>query len=140
MRVPGVVRFVFRGDGARCALERIIVMARNREHHHGFPRPLARFLELEGGQYGTVDMTALTPHQLEVQLGMDFVRFNRREAEGLRDAVQVFLDLAPVRAPPVVEVVEEVADVPGGVVERAVTIEREVAEEPRRRRRGRRPN
>jgi hypothetical protein len=37
-----------------------------------------------------------------------------------------------------VEVVEEVADVVGGVVERAVTIEREVAEAPQRRRRGRR--
>jgi hypothetical protein len=114
-------------------------MARNREHHHGFPRPIARFLQLEGGQYGTVEVTALTPHQLEVQLGMDFVRFNRREAEGLRDAVQGFLELGPPRPPPPrVEVVEEVADVAGGVVERAVTIEREVAEAPQRRRRGRR--
>lgn len=92
-------------------------MARNREHHHhGYPRPIARFIQLEGGQYGTIDMTALTPHRLEFQLGVDFVQFTRKQAEDLRDAVQLFIDLAVERRPPngeevveeeVVEVIEE---------------------------------
>jgi hypothetical protein len=102
-------------------------MARNREHHHhGFPRPIARFIQLEGGQYGSVDMRALTPHRLEFQLGVDFVVFTHKQAEDLRDAVQLFIDLgverhAPRREEAIVEEEEEVVEV--------------VEERPRRRKR-----
>jgi hypothetical protein len=115
-------------------------------HHHKFPRPIARFLQLEGGQYGTVDMTALTPHKLEVQLGVDFVQFSRKQAEDLRDAVQAFLDLGRPREdsdrpPPPSdrrsdrrgeEVEEEIE-------EEVIVKERVVVEEEPRRRRPRRP-
>ena len=100
-------------------------MARNREQqHHGFPRPIARFIQLEGGQYGSVDMRALTPHRLEFQLGVDFVVFTHKQAEDLRDAVQMFIDLGVERhAPAREEVVEE---------EEIVEV---VEERPRRRKR-----
>jgi hypothetical protein len=106
---------------------------RQHPHHHGFPRPVARFLQLEGGQYGTVDLIALTPHDLEMQLGADFVQFTRKQAEDFRDAVQCFLDFGDERRrpPPRTGVEAEIVD----EVE-AVVAEREVIEEalPRRRR------
>jgi hypothetical protein len=60
---------------------------------HPFPRPIARFLQLEGGYYGTLDLVAITRDRLELQLGADFVQFTREQAEDLRDAVQKFLEL-----------------------------------------------
>jgi hypothetical protein len=65
----------------------------SKKHHPRFPRPIARFLQLEGGQYGTCDLCAVTRHRLELQLGGDFVYFTREQASDLRDAVQKFLDL-----------------------------------------------
>jgi hypothetical protein len=68
-------------------------MATKQQHHHRrFPRTVARFLQLEGGQYGTLDLVAITDDKLELQLGADFVQFTREQAEDLRDAVQKFLD------------------------------------------------
>lgn len=59
--------------------------------HHRFPRKLGRFLNLEGGLYGTLDIVALTPEQLEFQTGEDFVRFDREQATNLRDTIDKFL-------------------------------------------------
>ena len=75
-------------------------MSRHRhKHHQHFPRPIARFIQLEGGQYGTVDLVALTPHQLEMQLGGDFVRFSRDQAQDFRDAIQLFINLGAEHPP-----------------------------------------
>lgn len=60
---------------------------------HIFPHPIARFSELEGGLYGTVDLIARTRERLEFQLGADFVYFSRKEADELREAVTRFLEI-----------------------------------------------
>jgi hypothetical protein len=65
-------------------------MSKHRTH---FPRTISRFTALEGGQYGTATLLAITPETLEVQLGGDFVQFSRRQAEELRNAVGRFLEL-----------------------------------------------
>lgn len=98
-----------------------IFMSRHREHHRHFPRPIARFLQLEGGQYGTVDLIALDPHHLEMQLGGDFVRFTRDQAKDFRDAIQLFIELAVEHTP-----TSPAATEGGAVVEEvdAVIIER----------------
>lgn len=62
-------------------------------HSRRFPRPIALFRHLQGGQYGTAELLAITDDVLELQLGADYVRFTREQAERLRDAVQKFLCL-----------------------------------------------
>src|SRR5437016_4144062 len=99
-------------------------MRRQKIHRH-FPRQIARFLHLQGGQYGTLVLMALTDDTLELQLGGDFVQFTREQSEDLRDAVQKFLCLeseeaerrerpekerAEAIAEEVVEVVEELLE------------------------------
>jgi hypothetical protein len=56
-----------------------------------FPRRLGRFINLEGGLYGTLDMVAITDRLLELQTGEDFVRFDRHQAKNLRDTIDKFL-------------------------------------------------
>jgi hypothetical protein len=63
------------------------------KHRIHFPHTISRFTALEGGQYGTADLVAITPETLEFQLGGDFVQFSRRQAEQLRNAVDRFLEL-----------------------------------------------
>jgi hypothetical protein len=58
---------------------------------HRFPRRLGRFINLEGGLYGTLDLLALTSSLLELQTGEDFVRFDRVQAKNLRDTIDTFL-------------------------------------------------
>lgn len=62
---------------------------------HRYPRPIARFVSLEGGLYGTLDLIAKRYDQLELQMGSDFVQFTREQAGDLREAVQRFLDMEP---------------------------------------------
>jgi hypothetical protein len=82
----------------------------SKPHHRKFPREIARFFQLEGGQYGTVDLVALTAHVLELQTGSDFVQFTREQAADLRDALQRFLELGE-HEPGEQEAVEVVAEV-----------------------------
>ena len=58
---------------------------------HRFPRRLGRFINLEGGLYGTLDLVAITDTLLELQTGEDFVRFDRAQAKNLRDTIDKFL-------------------------------------------------
>jgi hypothetical protein len=58
---------------------------------HRFPRRLGRFINLEGGLYGTLDLVAITDALLELQTGEDFVRFDRAQAKNLRDTIDKFL-------------------------------------------------
>jgi hypothetical protein len=58
---------------------------------HRFPRRLGRFINLEGGLYGTLDLVAITDVLLELQTGEDFVRFDRAQAKNLRDTIDKFL-------------------------------------------------
>jgi hypothetical protein len=94
--------------------------------HARFPRKLGRFLNLEGGLYGSLDLVALTADQLELQTGEDFVRFDREQATNLRDAIDKFLAL------------DKAADDAGGESAEAaeVLVEQVVtrAKRPRRRR------
>jgi hypothetical protein len=80
-------------------------------HHKRYPRPIARFLHLAGGQYGTADLIAISDDILEFQLGGDFVRFSREQAEDLGDAVRKFLHLEEEEDERrVVKAVEEVVE------------------------------
>lgn len=90
---------------------------------HRFPRDLGRFLNLEGGMYGSLDIRAMTPHILELETGDgDFLRFDRRQATELRDSVDRFLALdhpeVPLPAGDVVEVVTESEEVREEVIVR----------------------
>jgi hypothetical protein len=95
--------------------------------HHHFPRKLGRFINLEGGLYGTLDMVAITADLLELQTGEDFIRFDRDQAANLRDTLDKFLAFDKHAAVlEEAEVVEAVA-----VVEEQKTVTR--AHRPRRR-------
>ena len=59
--------------------------------HQAFPRKLGRFINLEGGLYGTLDMVAITADLLELQTGEDFIRLDREQATNLRDTLDKFL-------------------------------------------------
>ena len=113
--------------------------------HRNFPRPIARFLQLQGGQYGTLDLLALTDDTLELQLGGDFVQFTREQAEDLLEAVQKFLCLEEEeeerrerrREERAEEVVEEVVEVVEEILERAPASDRPSEPPPRRRKKAR---
>jgi ABC-type Zn2+ transport system substrate-binding protein/surface adhesin len=66
----------------------------SREHHRiRFPHAIARFDDLQGGQYGTLGLLALTRHELEVRMGGDYVEFPRARVLELRNALDRFLEL-----------------------------------------------
>jgi hypothetical protein len=67
--------------------------AAQKTKHGAYPRKLGRFINLEGGLYGTLDMVAITADLLELQTGEDFVRFDREQATNLRDTLDKFLAL-----------------------------------------------
>jgi hypothetical protein len=56
-----------------------------------FPRMLGRFINLEGGLYGFLDLVAISREVLELQTGEDFVRFDHEQAKNLRDTIDKFL-------------------------------------------------
>ena len=64
-----------------------------KEHHQEFPQQIARLTGLEGGAYGEIVLKAITRRQMELDLGNEFVLFNREQACALRDAVHHFLEL-----------------------------------------------
>jgi len=138
-----VAVLVLRRTVTRLRHERTTKMKRQKTHRH-FPRQIARFQHLQGGQYGTLVLIALTDDTLELQLGGDFVQFTREQAEDLRDAVQKFLCLEEEeeerreyreeeRAE---EIAEEVVEVVEELLERAPASERP-SEPPRRRKKAR---
>lgn len=74
-----------------------------------FPRKLGRFINLEGGLYGSLDMVAITADVLELQTGEDFIRFDRAQATNLRDTIDKFLAFDKARPDDAEgEIVEEV--------------------------------
>jgi hypothetical protein len=99
---------------------------------HAFPRKLGRFINLEGGLYGTLDMVAITADLLELQTGEDFIRFDRDQATNLRDTLDKFLAFDKREARPEGEEVGDVQAAEVAVVEEQETITR--ARRPRRRR------
>ncbi len=112
-----------------------------RTKHHAFPRKLGRFINLEGGLYGTLDLVAITGDVLEFQTGEDFIRFDREQATNLRDTIDKFL--AFERREPRGEgreaaeieqvVVEEVEQTESA--EAVAAVEEQVVRRPRRHRR-----
>lgn len=67
-----------------------------REHHREFPKQIARLTKLEGGAYGEIVLKAITRRQMELDLGNEFVLFNREQAKALGEAVRYFLELDDV--------------------------------------------
>lgn len=61
--------------------------------HRFYPHHLVRFQDLQGGQYGALELVATSDDVLELQLGGDFVRLTRKQAEELLDGVQKFMAL-----------------------------------------------
>lgn len=105
----------------------------SQHRHHEFPRPIARLSGLEGGQYGEIYLKALTRHRLELDLGNEFVTFNRAQATVLREAISCFLELEEKAAERREEHHEE--KVIGEIVEGAVeAIAEEIERRPPRRR------
>ena len=102
---------------------------KQKPHPRKFPRTIARFLQLQGGQYGTLDLVAITDDSLELLLGADFVRFTREQAEDLRDAVQKFLAIERVEEEVREERREERA-IGRAIVEAEESVEREAASPP----------
>jgi hypothetical protein len=101
--------------------------AAQKTKHHAFPRKLGRFINLEGGLYGTLDMVAITAELLELQTGEDFIRLDRDQATNLRDTIDKFLSFDKHAAPEGQEVEVE---------EQAVLVEEQaVVTRPRRPRR-----
>ena len=87
-------------------------MATQQQKPARFPRKLGRFINLEGGLYGSLDMVAITADVLELQTGEDFIRFDRAQAQNLRDTIDKFLaydkaagEIVEVEA---VEIIEDV--------------------------------
>ena len=58
---------------------------------HRFPRRLGRFINLEGGLYGQLDLVAITATLLELQTGEDFVQVRPAPGKNLRDTIDKFL-------------------------------------------------
>ncbi len=98
--------------------------------HHRFPRKMGRFINLEGGLYGTLDLVAITADLLELQTGEDFIRFDRAQATNLRDTLDKFLAFDKHAAGAEEEV--EATVVVDEVAEEQETVTR--ARRPRRRR------
>ena len=103
------------------------------QHHREFPRTVARLSGLEGGAYGEIVLKAITRHQMELDLGNEFVLFNREQACALKDAVHTFLELE-VRAEERREERHEVQEIEHAIEELAEEIVKEAR--PRRRRSG----
>ena len=55
-----------------------------------FPKPLISFRKLQGGQFGTLDVQAATPHDVQLALGSDFIYLTRPQWIALRCAVDRF--------------------------------------------------
>jgi hypothetical protein len=55
-----------------------------------FPKPLISFRKLQGGQFGTLDVQAATPHSVQLSLGSDFIQLTRPQWIALRCAVDRF--------------------------------------------------
>jgi hypothetical protein len=106
-----------------------MVTTQQKTKHHHFPRKMGRFINLEGGLYGTLDLVAITADLLELQTGEDFIRFDRDQATNLRDTLDKFLAFDKHAAE--VEESDEAAEVVA-VVEEQETVTR--ARRPRRRR------
>jgi hypothetical protein len=100
-----------------------------RTKHRAFPRKLGRFINLEGGLYGALDIVAITDDVLELQTGEDFVRFDREQATNLRDTIDKFLALEKHEHRREGEELEEVEAV------ETVAVEEQVVTRPRRPRR-----
>ena len=63
----------------------------NRHHHPApFPRLLLSMRNLQGGQYGTLDVTARAADTVELALGGDYVWLQPDEWRALRAAVDKF--------------------------------------------------
>ena len=59
-------------------------------HMKHFPKPLISFRKLQGGQFGTLDVQAATPHSVQLSLGSDFIYLTRPQWIALRCAVDRF--------------------------------------------------
>ena len=68
-------------------------MKNQRQHHHQFPQPLVRLSGLEGGAYGEIYLKALSRHRVELDLGNEFVTFDREQVREVKDALCRFLEM-----------------------------------------------
>lgn len=96
-----------------------------------FPKKLIAFRSLRGGTYGTLDVSARDPNQIELALGGDLVLLDRRHWAALRAAVDAALGTEMVVTETVVATDER-----GEPIVYEARIEEEVDPRPRPRRRG----
>jgi hypothetical protein len=55
-----------------------------------FPKALISFRNLQGGQFGTLDVEATDPHYVQLALGSDFIAVTRDQWLALRGAIDRF--------------------------------------------------
>jgi hypothetical protein len=55
-----------------------------------FPKPLISFRKLQGGQFGTLDVSATDPHYVQLALGTDFIQVTRSQWIALRSTIDRF--------------------------------------------------
>jgi hypothetical protein len=55
-----------------------------------FPKPLISFRKLQGGQFGTLDVSATDPHYVQLALGSDFIQVTRSQWVALRSTIDRF--------------------------------------------------
>ena len=104
-----------------------------------FPKKLISFRNLQGGQYGTLDITAREPTLVELALGGDYIWLTPDQWIALRSAIDPLFGLQTERETVVVAtdakghplVIEE--------VERIVTRKRGPQRAPQRKQRASRP-
>lgn len=65
-----------------------------------YPKKLLTLRNLQGGQFGTLDVTAVNDKLVELDFGADFIRLSPESARGLVMALGRWLDQLP---PPSVE-------------------------------------
>jgi hypothetical protein len=55
--------------------------------HHRFPKSLLTLEDLEGGDFGTLEVTALDRNTVQIELGGDYVALDRSQWAAVRAAI-----------------------------------------------------
>lgn len=63
-----------------------------------YPKSLISFRKLQGGQFGTLDVSAISPDYVQLALGTDFIQLTRAQWIALRSAGDRFFHSEAERA------------------------------------------
>ena len=106
---------------------------------HPFPKKLISFRNLQGGQYGTLDVTARDVGLVELAMGGDYVWLTPDQWIALRAAIDPIFDLETDKETVVVATDPKGHPIVIEEVERVVTRKRASQRSPQRKQRSARP-